>query len=91
MRYRNRRQATEYLRANGIPIGRARLAQLAVTGEGPEYQYAGRYPIYTEAALDAWIETRLSAPVRSPSEATPTERGHKPKRKSRPAAEQHAE
>lgn len=69
MRYRNRRQATTYIRENGLPIGDGFLAQQAVTGEGPPFRYSGRHPIYTEEDLDVWMEARLSAPVRSPSEA----------------------
>ena len=67
--YLNRKLATEYLRQRGIKCGDSRLAHLAVTGDGPAFQYEGKFPIYTEEALDAWIESRLSAPVRSPSEA----------------------
>ena len=67
--YLNRKLATDYLRQRGIKCGDSRLAHLAVTGDGPEFQYEGKFPIYTEEALDAWIESRLSAPVRSPSEA----------------------
>ena len=63
MKYRNRRQAAEYLRENGIPIGNARLAQLAVMGEGPRFRYSGRYALYTEKDLDAWADSRLSLPV----------------------------
>jgi hypothetical protein len=67
--YRNRKHATAYLRQRGIPCGDAFLAHQAVTGEGPLFRYSGRHPVYTEEDLDAWIESRLSAPVRSPSEA----------------------
>lgn len=67
--YLNRKLATDYLRQRGIKCGDSRLAHLAVTGDGPEFQYEGKFPIYTEEALDAWIESKLSAPVRSPSEA----------------------
>lgn len=70
MKYRSRKQATEYLRENGIPCRDGFLAHLAVTGEGPQFCYSGRHPICTEGDLDTWIEARLSAPVRSPSEAT---------------------
>lgn len=69
MKYRNRKQATEYLQQNGIPCADHTLARMAVTGEGPEFRYSGRHPVYDEATLDAWIEARLTAPVRSPSEA----------------------
>jgi hypothetical protein len=70
MKYRNRQQATQYLRdVWGLPCGRAFLARQAVTASGPLFRYSGRYPVYTEADLDDWAAARLSAPVRSPSEA----------------------
>jgi len=65
LKYRNRKQATAYLRDNGIPCGDLTLAHHATAGTGPQF----RYPVYTEDDLDAWIEARLSAPVRSPAEA----------------------
>ena len=44
------------------------LAKLACIGGGPEMEYAGRFPLYTEAALDAFVRSKLSPPVRSTSE-----------------------
>jgi hypothetical protein len=69
VQYFNRKQARDHIRQKGIPIGDNFLPQQASAGTGPEYQYSGRYPIYREDKLDAWIEARLSAPVRSPLEA----------------------
>ena len=69
MKYLDRKQARDYIREQGIPIGDNFLPQAASDGTGPEYQYSGRYPLYREDKLDEWIEARLSAPVRSPSEA----------------------
>jgi hypothetical protein len=68
MKYRNRKEATAYLRENGFNCGDFALAQMAVTGEGPQFRYWGSRVVYTEDDLDAWIEARLSAPVRSRSE-----------------------
>ena len=65
MKYLTRKQATAYLRENGVTSGDFLLAHLAVTGEGPQFRYWGRRPIYSEQDLDAWIESRLSPPVRS--------------------------
>ena len=59
MKYRTRKQATEYLRKKGVVLGDNRLAQLALVGRGPEFQYSGRYPLYTEAKLDIWAEAQL--------------------------------
>jgi hypothetical protein len=79
MKYRSRRQATEYLRENGIPIGGSRLAQLAMTGEGPRFRYSGRYCVYVEKDLDAWAESRMSRPVTS-STAKARQADEKPRR-----------
>jgi hypothetical protein len=68
MKYLTRKQATEYLRENGIIVGDGFLAHEAVTGEGPQFRYSGRHPLYTEPDLDAWIESRLSQPITSRSE-----------------------
>ena len=69
MEYRNRKLAIAYLRGKGIPIGINRLAQLATTGEGPPFRYWGRFTVYTEADLDAWVESkfRMSGPDVGPA------------------------
>jgi len=35
--------------------------RLAVVGAGPQFRKIGRFPIYTRADLDAWIEQKLAA------------------------------
>jgi hypothetical protein len=60
--YRNRKQASVYLKAKGYPISINRLAQFATTGEGPPFRYWGRYTLYTEEDLDAWAESLLRTP-----------------------------
>jgi hypothetical protein len=57
MEYRNRKQASSYLKEKGIPIGPNRLAELASVGAGPPFRYWGRYALYTEPDLDAWAES----------------------------------
>jgi len=70
MKYRNRKQATDWLRDHGgMIVGDDFLAREAVLGTGPLFRYSGRQPLYTEEDLAAWLEDRLSAPVRTPSEA----------------------
>jgi hypothetical protein len=44
-----------------LPCQPSWLAKLAVVGG---------FPVYEEAALDDWARSRLSAPMRSTSEAT---------------------
>ncbi|RAZ90148.1 hypothetical protein DPM33_15075 [Mesorhizobium hawassense] len=61
-----RSEVPEYmLRKHGIPVAQSTLNKLASIGGGPEMQYAGRIPLYTPEALDAWAESRLSKPVTS--------------------------
>lgn len=61
-----RTEVPAYLLNNhGIPVALATLNKLASIGGGPEMQYAGRIPLYTREALDAWAERRLSKPVQS--------------------------
>ena len=67
-RYR-RPEASKYLKdVWGLSYGPRTLAKLACIGGGPEMEYAGRFPTYTEAALDAFARSKLSPPVRSTSE-----------------------
>ncbi|RWE11557.1 MAG: hypothetical protein EOS61_15620 [Mesorhizobium sp.] len=61
-----RSEVPEYmLRKHGIPVAQSTLNKLASIGGGPEMQYAGRIPLYTPEALDAWAASRLSKPVTS--------------------------
>jgi hypothetical protein len=72
VRYYSRRQATNYLREKGVPLGNNRLATLASdgSGAGPRFRYAGKYPLYTEEDLDDWINEWIGEPVRSTTGAT---------------------
>jgi len=58
MKYLTRRQATAYLRDNGITIADSYLAQGARLGTGPQFRYLGKHPVYTKRGLDAWIEAK---------------------------------
>jgi hypothetical protein len=50
------------------------LAKLAVTGGGPVFRRIGRVPYYAPNELDAWVASKLSAPMRSTSDvASPTD------------------
>jgi hypothetical protein len=53
----------------GFPISHATLATLASRGGGPAFQLWGRKPLYPWRAALEWAESRLTAPVRSTSEA----------------------
>lgn len=64
--YLRRIDAARYVRERwGAPCSAKWLAKLAVVGGGPQFRKIGRYPMYTRADLDAWIEGRISAPRRS--------------------------
>jgi hypothetical protein len=69
--YKNRQQAAEYLKSKGIPCCVATLAGYASRGGSPEFYKFGRKPLYTEEALDKWIESRLS-PAKSNTYNTTT-------------------
>ena len=64
-----RRAAAAALTAAGYPVARATLATLASRGGGPVFRRWGRVPLYHWADLTAWAQERLSAPLRSTSEA----------------------
>ena len=67
-RYRNRREAAEYLTAKGLPTSWRTLQKLATVGGGPRYRIFGRIAVYTTRTLTTRHE-KLSAPRYSTSEA----------------------
>ena len=69
-RYLRRIAAVRYVQERwGLPCQPTWLAKLAVVGGGPVFRKCGRFPVYEEAALDEWAQGRLSAPMRSTSDA----------------------
>lgn len=70
IKYLRRTDAARHVRERwGIPCSSRWLAKLAVTGGGPIFRKAGRFPIYAPADLDVWAEARIGAPRRSTSVA----------------------
>jgi hypothetical protein len=65
----NRSEAAEYVRAIGLPCSKLTLEKLASVGGGPEFQKFGNRVVYTAAALNRWVERKLSEPRASTSEA----------------------
>ena len=64
-----RKDASLYLKEVwGISRTPKTLAKLAVIGGGPEIEYDGRVPTYTEPGLDAFAEAVLSPAVKSTTE-----------------------
>jgi hypothetical protein len=71
-----RKEAARYLTdVWGIPMSPKTLAKLAVTGGGPHYRKAGRFPLYEVAALDEFARNKLSPSVSSTSELRALRRG----------------
>lgn len=67
--YLKRKAASEYLREqHGIIRKPNTLAKLATTGGGPKFRKDGRFPVYSPAELDRWVEQQLSPLVASTSE-----------------------
>jgi len=82
---RRRPAAAAYIaEKTGGRCSTSHLAKLAVKGTGPAYRYYNRYPIYDEADLDAYIESRTSAKVHSTSGLGP--RDYRPSGRPRKAA-----
>jgi hypothetical protein len=80
-----RRAAAEALTSAGFPVSPETLATKATRGGGPPFQRFGRVPLYTWSDLLDWARSRLSAPMRSTSEADPAGRRRSPKAKRVPA------
>ena len=64
-----RRNAAAALTDAGFPTAPATLATLATRGGGPVYRRYGNRVIYRWSDLLDWAQSRLSAPMRSTSEA----------------------
>jgi hypothetical protein len=70
-KFLRRGAASEYLKANwGVVRSPSTLAKYAVLGGGPPFRRDGRVPLYSSDDLDQWVASRLSAPMRSTSDAT---------------------
>ncbi len=61
--------ASRYLlEAWGLQRAPATLAKLAVTGGGPSFHKAGRWPLYDPDELDAWARGLIGGPLASTSD-----------------------
>lgn len=65
----DRAQAAEYLTARGLRVSKNTLQKWVTTGSGPAYRRFGLRAVYTKADLDAWANSKLTAP-RSSSAAS---------------------
>jgi hypothetical protein len=80
----NREEAAAYLADKwGVRMAPATLAKKATVGGGPPFRRDGRFPVYSDAGLDAWAQQRLGSEVRSTAEyraaapKQPSRAGHK--------------
>jgi hypothetical protein len=71
-RFLRRKAASKYLHeVHGVDRAASTLAKYAVIGGGPVFQRMGRDPVYTPIALDEWVASKLSGPMRSTSDRAP--------------------
>jgi hypothetical protein len=64
----NRKEACAYLReVHGITRAPSTLAKLASSGGGPNFQKAGKAPLYPTSELDLWAQKILSPLMASTS------------------------
>jgi hypothetical protein len=68
---RRRKDAAAYMRKLGVPCTEGFLAKMAVKGEGPTFKYYGRFPLYEDSDLDAFVKSRLTGKVHSTSGLPP--------------------
>lgn len=58
-----RADAARYLQERCGAFTAQTLATYACRGGGPRFRVLGRFPVYSTADLDTWLEDRLTAPV----------------------------
>lgn len=68
MKLRRAAAAAYIAEKSGAPCAPHTLDNWASAGGGPAFTKFSRFPVYDTADLDAWIEGRTSARVRSTSE-----------------------
>ena len=73
-------EASEFLTKRFAPVSDKTLAKYRVVGGGPEFHKFGRRILYSESALDAWGNSRLSPPLRTTTKQTKGKRRGRPKR-----------
>ena len=67
----DRKEAAQFLTAQGYRTAPATLAKLACIGGGPAFESFGRRPLYREADLLAWAQARSTGLRRSTSDPGP--------------------
>jgi hypothetical protein len=64
----NTREAAAFVTSKGVRTAPQTLNKLRVVGGGPVFRRAGTRVVYFEADLVAWVNSRLSPPMKSTSE-----------------------
>jgi hypothetical protein len=64
-------ESSDVLKDLGLPTALSTLKKLRCVGGGPTFVKFGRFARYTRPWLREYAESRLSAPLRSTSEASP--------------------
>jgi hypothetical protein len=67
--YLREQAAADYLRKRFGFGAKRTLSKLRCIGGGPAFRKVGRLVIYAPDELDAWARSRMSAPMRSTSDA----------------------
>lgn len=62
-RYLSRDESREYLATLGIKVGKKGLCEHASQGSGPKYAIINGRAMYTQEALDTWIDEQVARPV----------------------------
>lgn len=68
-RFLRRAEAAEYTKTHYGFGTKKTLEKLASIGGGPEFRKVGRLVLYEPDAIDRWALARMSAPMRSTSDA----------------------
>jgi hypothetical protein len=68
------REASAFLTASGYTTGPATLNKLRCVGGGPAFEKFGRRPLYSEASLLEWVQSRTTRTLRSTSDIKNTAR-----------------
>lgn len=64
-----RKEASGYLKDKfGVSVSTNTLAKYATVGGGPEYLKFGKRVLYASTALDSWVLSKISDPIRSTSQ-----------------------
>jgi hypothetical protein len=61
-KFLDRKEAADHLTERGLRVSKGTLQKLVTVGGGPVYRRFGLRAVYLAADLDAWAESKLSAP-----------------------------